>query len=184
MRVPTKRRTAKPKPDAPITGVATGSLGTAANLDDTQVMRTADLQAAASGWLDDDSAVAADDHEAPVPLEAAVPPQAAPPRPRPKPAAKPSRPRRATVAAGPSLWRNRSGPRLAAVAAFVVLLLFAGSGFLSQLDLGVGAGSEATPQNAVVDAAPTSRPAPTPAPKEPRHGKCHGRGHNCQGNED
>src|SRR2546430_1976194 len=46
-------------PDAPITGVASGSLGTAANLDDTQVMRTADLERAVAeltvpAWLTDD----------------------------------------------------------------------------------------------------------------------------------
>ena len=48
-----------PDPDAPITGVASGSLGTAANLDDTQVMRTADLERAAAesalpAWLTND----------------------------------------------------------------------------------------------------------------------------------
>src|SRR6185436_11268492 len=48
MWVTRKRSTAKGPAEAPITGVASGSLGTAANLDDTQVLRTADLQAAAA----------------------------------------------------------------------------------------------------------------------------------------
>jgi len=51
----------EPNADAPITGVAAGGLGTAAILDDTQVLRTEDLQAAAAaspGWLDDEAAPA------------------------------------------------------------------------------------------------------------------------------
>jgi len=70
------------------------------------------------------------------------------------------------------------------MAALLVLLLIAGSGFFSQLDLGsgVGPGAEAS-ANALVELAPFPTAEPTAAAKG--HGKCHGRGHgNCQGNGD
>lgn len=167
--------------EAPITGVAAGSLGTAANLDDTQVMRTDELKAAATGWSDDEvSAVA--------PEPAAVP-QEEPATLQATPAAEPAEPEApvktpASRAAVQSSTRSRrSMPALAGVAALVLLLLIAGSGFLSQLDLGGGTGpAPAASGNALIEAAPSA----TPAPKEGKggSGKCHGRGHNCQGNED
>jgi hypothetical protein len=185
--------------DPPITGVAAGGLGTAANIDDTQVMRTADLQAAAASpdWLDDDAPAVAPDPE-PIPADELAllhgqlgspdaPAQAlqAEPVVAPPPRAKPRRDRTAVAASGTPIWRRRSAPAVAGVAALAILLLIAGSGFLSQLDLGVGAGSEpAASTNALIEAAPS----PSAEPKEAKagHGKCHGRGHgnNCQGGED
>ena len=171
--------------DAPITGVAAGSRGTAANLDDTQVMRTEDLQAAAPSWLDDDGPVAASEQEAPPAAVPARPVVAQPPRAKPRRA----QPRRAASSASAGsapvwpVWRNRSAPALAGVAALLVLLLIAGSGFLSQLDLGSGTGPEpAGSANALIEAAPS----PTSEPNQGKGGtgKCHGRGHNCQGNGD
>jgi hypothetical protein len=189
--------TSSGEPDAPITGVAAGSLGTAANLDDTQVMRTEDLKAAAPDGLEDAGAAvarepAADPPEERAPLQA--PPQATPAEPvapvkmpvsRAAAVAQPretaARPRPAAVDS--STRSRRSMPALAGVAALVLLLLIAGSGFLSQLDLGSGTGpAPASSANALIEAAPS----PTPAPKEGKggSGKCHGRGHNCQGNGD
>ena len=171
-----KRTKVAPNAEAPITGVAAGSLGTAANLDDTQVMRTEDLKAAAPDWLDDDAPVAASEQDARRAAIPAAPVVAEPPRAKPRRAASSS-------AASAPIWRNRSVPSLAGVAALLVLLLIAGSGFLSQLDLGSGSGpAPASSANTLIEAAPS----PTPAPKEGKggSGKCHGRGHNCQGNED
>jgi hypothetical protein len=213
-----KRTKAVPAPDAPITGVAAGSLGTAANLDDTQVLRTEDLQAAAPDWLDDDAPALPAEHD-PIPsdelallqtaqvatpdvparaaaatpgaatAERAVPAAAvaepvvaARPRARPR-----GQPRRPVAAAGTatSSWRRRSAPALAGVAALLVLLLIAGSGLFSQLDLGIGAG----PTQPVASAKSPIQAAPSPKPK-PRedkgggHGKCDGHGHDCEGNED
>ena len=184
-----KRAKAAPTAEAPITGVATGNLGTAANLDDTQVLRTEDLNAAAPGWLEGDAPVLPAEEDA-VPLESAEEAAPAAANSEPVVAARPRtrarRPRGAAPAATP-IWRRRSALALAGVAALLVLLLVAGSGFFSQLDLGIGAGpagpaGPAASAGALIEAAPS----PTAAPKEGKggHGKCHGRGHNCQGNED
>jgi len=83
-------------------------------------------------------------------------------------------------------------PALAGVAAFVVLLLIAGSGLLSELDLGVGAGpagpvGPAASENALTEAAPSASAEPKGEPgKGGGHGKCHGHGHgkSCQGGGD
>ena len=219
-----KRAKATPDPEAPITGVAAGSLGTAANLDDTQVLRTEDLGAAAPDWLDDDSPVAGDESavppeelallqtaefapadargdratarsvaaaepaasSAPLAATASPPPVAAPSTPAASQLPRDARrPRPAAATAGAPIWRNRSTPALAGVAALFVLLLIAGSGLLSQLDLGIGTGGEpVATANPLIEAAPS----PTPEPKEQKagKGKCHGHGHgdNCQGGED
>jgi len=203
-----KRSTANAPAETPITGVATGNLGTAANLDDTQVLRTEDLQAAAAAtWLDDEGPPVA-------PASGVIPPAelellrtapnrtAAPPTPvEPAPApARPEAPRAPVVATGtqtsavaasrPSAQR-RNVPALAGVAALIVLLLIAGSGFLSRLDLGVGAGpaGPAGPDasaNALIEAAPSPSAEPKIDPgKGGGRGKCHGHGHgkNCQGED-
>ena len=183
-----KRTRAGANAEAPITGVAAGSLGTAANLDDTQVLRTEDLKAAAPDWLDEDvpaaaavepvarteSSAAAD---APAVAESVVPaePVVAPP---PQPRARRS-PGAASSAV--SAWRRRSPPALAGVAALLVLLLIAGSGFLSQLDLGLGAGPAGPAASA--GALTEAQPSPTAEPKEGGKEKCHGkgRGNSCNG---
>jgi hypothetical protein len=182
--------------DAPITGVAAGSLGTAANLDDTQVMRTADLQATAA-WLEDEpqggpaesSALSSDELallqggtianvESPrsVPPPAVAPAITRPPA-RATPSLVPARPRR------PGPPRTERGDRrlpLIAAGVLAVLLLIAGAGILSQLDLGTAGGTE-TPQGFVFASAP---PATTAEPQQDAakgHGKCKGNGHgnNC-----
>lgn len=215
----TKRRNAKAKSEVSITGVAAGSLGTAANLDDTKVMRTKDLEAAAAAWLDDDAAqVASEPPESDPQASDAIPPEELAPRQtgtrqaakaRPRPTVEPVAASAAGSAAGsaaavglgqrprqmprqrqavtqsdpvhaPVLWRrNPSVPALAGVAALFVLLLIAGSGFFSQLDLGTqaGPGPQAS-ANTLIEAAPLPTAEPTDAAKG--HGKCHGRGHgNC-----
>jgi len=160
-----KRTKAPPEAEAPITGVAAGSLGTAANLDDTQVLRTEDLKAAAPDGPDEAAAVAAEPVVAAPPRAGAGPPSGA-------------------AGAATPIWRRRDAPALAGVAALLVLLLIAGSGLVSQLDLGVGAG-RADP-GASADALVEAGPTPTAEPKAGKgsHGKCHGRGRDCQGNED
>jgi hypothetical protein len=181
----------------PITGVAAGSLGTAANLDDTQVMRTEDLKADAPDWLADNGPAVARAPAAIPPEELApvpAPPRATPAKPvapvetPPPRAAAIAPPQETAVGSRPAAVQSstrgrRSVPALAGVAALVLLLLIAGSGFFSQLDLGSGSGpAPAASGNALLEAAPSA----TPAPKEGKggSGKCHGRGHNCQGNED
>jgi hypothetical protein len=95
------------EPDAPITGVAAGSLGTAANLDDTQVFSTTELQAAAAEQTAAPLPAPAEQTAAPLPapaeqtaapLPAAAPPAAAanqlaapdPAAPEPAPGPEPS----------------------------------------------------------------------------------------------
>jgi hypothetical protein len=79
--------------------------------------------------------------------------------------------------------RRRNAPALAGVAAFVVLLLIAGSGFLSQLDLGVGSGpaGPAATAGALIDAAPSPSAEPKKDEGKGGRGKCHDHGHgnNC-----
>src|SRR4051794_4704545 len=127
------RKRSKPtsKPDAPIIGVAAGNLGTAANLDDTQVLRTEDLEAAAAEWLADDAS--------PRPSPADTPPAPAGQRPVPTEPASPAagmRPAplaRSPAVPGPAPVRpNRRPLALAGVIALIVLLVIGGSGFVSQ----------------------------------------------------
>jgi len=200
--VTSKRTKAKPTAEPPITGVAGGSLGTAANLDDTQVLATEDLKAAAPAWLDDDAPGVAGEPPAsvpPVPLAApvetpaprkatvalvATPPASAPPASAPPASAPPaSAPLAQPVAVRPSTRSRRSMPALAGVAALVLLLLVAGSGFLSQLDLGLGTGPAGP--GATAGALVEAQASPTAEPKEAGkgNGKCHGkgRGNHCGG---
>src|SRR5690348_10250753 len=121
--MPTKR-TAQRKPDAPISGVAAGSLGTAANLDDTQVMRTEELLAAAPKSVDPVEAAASVTEPPPGRLPLAAPPDRIPL------AAPPARavevtPARSVVQFAPRWQRPRNTPALAGIVAVVVLLLIA-----------------------------------------------------------
>jgi hypothetical protein len=195
----TRRRKATRPPDKPISGVAAGSLGTAANLDDTQVLRTEDLEAAAPAWLEADGPAVAEEADAMPPDELAllhtrptqVPPAPAPPAPG---ALAPAALAPAARASGPVQSvrsqprpRSRSVPALAGVAALFVLLLIAGTGILSQLDLGVGAGAEpSTGAKTLVEAAPSPTAKPRKQAGGRDHGKCDGHGHGkgCQGGED
>jgi len=203
-----KRSKRKTNGDAPITGVASGGLGTAANLDDTQVLSTADLQAAAPMWLDEPDPAAAQQPDV-LPPEDLAALQTAPihlATPTPEPAeptiAVPVKAsgavpvqravtsaveRRGSAAAqgeGSARRRGRSAPALAGVIAVVVLLLVAGAGFVSQLDLGIANVPAGGPASSA--AAPTSTPVATQAPKEEKgkgHGGCrgHGHGNDCGG---
>jgi hypothetical protein len=152
--VTTKRSQRPGKAEAPITGVASGYLGTGTNLDDTQLLETADLEAAAAA--------------APVDVPAAPPIE--------KPPVERVVRQRPTARARPASGTGRL-PVLVGVAAFVVLLLFAGVGFFSQLDLGVAGPAATVP---VAEAATQPPPTATPQPQRKDgsgkgHDGCHGR---------
>ena len=183
-------------PAAPITGVASGSLGTGANLDDTQVMRTADLQRAAAemvvpAWLTDDAPPLPDEQDAwagegaVAPAAAASEPAAAaravrarehmrpPERVRPQEPAEP----RQRAAAGVGGSRRTSALAGAVVGALLVLLVGAAmlgamGGFGSNFGGGGQPLADATEAPAMV---PTA--APTKVPKD-CHGK--GKGNDCK----
>lgn len=168
-----------PNPDAPITGVASGSLGTAANLDDTQVMRTADLQRAAAelavpAWLTDDAPPlpgasgafvepTPDPHDLPAP-EHVRPRERVQPRQRPRAGSQPG--------PGPRVSRRTSA--LAGAAAGAVLVLLAGAALLGHAgsltpNSGVGQGPPFTESSLAPVATPTAEPT--------NEGKgCHGKG--------
>jgi hypothetical protein len=187
MAVATKRRTTRAKAEPPIAGVAAGSLGTAANLDDTQVLRTEDLKAAAAspGWLDDDAQPAGPAGDLIPPDELALLQTGAVSTTAPGSPDRAATPRPAAAAR-----KRRNAPALAGIAALVVLLLIAGFGILSQLDLGIATGagySTGTPTHEPR----TSAPAPKPEAGKGGGGGhaskgCHGHGHGggCRGGED
>jgi hypothetical protein len=190
------RKRPKPtsKPDAPITGVAAGNLGTAANLDDTQVLRTEDLEAAAAEWFDDAAAARpigrgtapAPAGQRPIPAEPASP----------APGIRPAPPAQSPAIPGPAPARpNRRPLALAGAMALIVLLVIGGSGIVSQLDLGtadVQAGASAAPTQPAPTATPAAKPQSDKASGGGRgsggggHGPkgCHGHRHNCGGGED
>ena len=171
-------------PDAPITGVAVGSLGTAANLDDTQVMRTADLQrAAAEGavpvWLTNDAP--------PMPDEAEAWPSGTVVEPAPDPGEMPARERvqsrerarphertmaRSRPGTGPLVSRRTSA--LAGAAAGAALVLLAGAALLGNV-------GSLTPNSGVGQGPPfadsSQDPFPTTTAEPTQQGKdCHGKG--------
>jgi hypothetical protein len=181
--------------DAPITGVAAGGLGTAANLDDTQVMKTADLEAAAPAWLASELPQAGQEPAAPPPADiqpeqAAPPPADLEPEPAPTMAVSPALPARRSQTRsrnGVLSGRSRSLPALAGVVAVIMLLVVAGAGFFSQLDLGNAAN---LPAGASAAAPTATGVAATQAPKAPKdrgggHGGCrgHGHGNDCGGGD-
>jgi hypothetical protein len=195
----TRRRRATPRAETPISGVAAGNLGTAANLFDTQLLRSEDLEAAAPGWLEDDGPAVAEEADAIPPDEQAllhtratgVPPaparaSAAPAQAAPAQAARAPEPELVKPVKTQPRRRSRSVPALAGVAALFVLLLIAGTGILSQLDLGSGARADPSAGGkTLVEVAPS----PTPKPRKQAggdHGKCDGHGHGkkCPGGED
>ena len=160
-------------PDAPITGVASGSLGTAANLDDTQVMRTADLQRAAAevavpAWLTDDAPPLPEEPEAwaaePVPARKHVqPPERVQPR-------EPVKARR-RAASGTDRDRRRTALTGAVAGAFLVLVI--GAGMLGAMG-GFGT-NPAAAEPPLAEA--TQAPVATPTAAASKEGKgCHGKG--------
>ena len=165
---PSNQPRTEASPDAPITGVASGSLGTAANLDDTQVMRTADLERAVAeltvpAWLTDD----------PPPLPSVLEqargraldpkPEHVQPRQRVKPA----------LRAGSSASGGRRTSVLAGAVAGALLVLVVGAAMLGATG-GFGA-NPAAGGPALGD--PTQAPVATPSPEPSKEGKgCHGKG--------
>ena len=113
-----------PAPDAPVggvTGVATGSLGTAANLEETQVFRTADLQASQAHEVEPAVAPMA-------PLPAAVP--AVAPEPVAASAVRPATSAGSTRSTqdGPSRFRGLAGVLAVAIVVLVGLAILTTSG--------------------------------------------------------
>jgi len=170
--------------DAPITGVASGNLGTAANLDDTQVMRTADLQRAAAAiagptWLTDDAPPLPDEPEAWASGSVVEPV----PDPRDVPVRERVQPRervqsRARAKAGPQPRRgvnvSRRTSALAGVAAGAVLVLLAGAALLGNpgsltTNSGVGQGPPFAESSFEPFATPSAEPT-----KDAK--SCHGKG--------
>jgi hypothetical protein len=151
---------------APITGVASGSRGTAANLDDTQVMRTADLERAAAeagvaAWLTDGAA--------PEPENVPVPERVrAPDRVKPRERAK------APTQARTGLRVGRRTSALAGAAVGASLMLLAGAALLGSLGTtstnpGLGQGPPF--------AESSLEPFATPSAEPSKEGKgCHGKG--------
>jgi len=165
--------------DAPITGVASGSLGTAANLDDTQVMRTADLQRAAAevavpAWLTDDAPPLPEEPEAwaaePISARQHVqPPERVEPR-------EPVKPRRR---AAPGTGGDRRRTALAGAVAGAFLVLVVGAAMLGAMG-GFGTNPAAgEPPLADATQAPLAMPTAEPT-REPKgcHGK--GKGNDCK----
>ena len=161
----------------PVTGVARGGMGTAANLEETQVLRTEDLRS----WA---VAAAAEPEQRPEPAAEPAPEPAAEPAPvaaapvavaavAAAPVAAATRTRRATRSPGRDRFAGLAG-MLAIL--FVVL---AGAAFLVSRDDGSGP--------AIVPAADATQ---TPAPTEDRGGKkdekgnCKGKGHGDNCDED
>jgi len=180
-----------PDPDAPITGVASGSLGTAANLDDTQVMRTADLERAAAelavpAWLTGDAPPLTDDAP-PLPDDSEAWASGSVVEPVPDPRDVPVRERVQPRERAQAHGRTKSGPRprgsinvsrrtsaLAGAAAGAMLVLLAGAALLGNAggltpNPGVGQGQPFANSSPEPDATPTAEPT--------KEGKgCHGKG--------
>jgi hypothetical protein len=152
--------------DAPITGVASGSLGTAANLDDTQVMRTADLERAATeagvaAWFTDDAA--------PEPVNAPVPERVK--------ALDRVKPRDRVAAPGPGQTGSRIGRRTSALAGAAVgalLMLLAGAALFGSLG---STSPNQGPGQGPPFAESSLEPFATPSAEPSKEGKgCHGKG--------
>lgn len=163
--------------------MASGNLGTGANLDDTQVMRTADLQRAAAeaavpAWLTDDARPLPDEADAwtdepvvePAPVARAVPGRdhASPPE-----RVQPREPVKPRQRAGSSRGGGRRTSALAGAVAGALLVLVAGAAMLGAM--GAFGTNPATGGAPLADAteAPTAMPTAEPT-KEPKG--CHGRG--------
>jgi hypothetical protein len=89
---------------------------------------------------------------------------------------------------------SRTVPAIVGVAALVLLLVIAGSGFLSQLDLGAAAGPGSAGSFAIVAPASAAPAAKPPAGKDgggggngsghgPKDCRGHGHGNDCAGEE-
>jgi hypothetical protein len=175
--VTTKRK--RSSAAAPVTGVAAGNLGTAANLDDTQVLKTEDLNVATPGWLHDDAVDASPVAELHPDDRMMLSPAAAPAA--SKPAVEPVRPtalRTSSRQPTESLDRRRS-LALAGAGALAMLLVLAGAGILSQLDLGSGeTGGQPNVQAFEFTAEPPFTETPEPSAESGKghgHDSCHGR---------
>ena len=173
---------------APIIGVASGSLGTGANLDDTQVMRTADLQRAAAEvavpvWLTGDAPPLPDEEDAwageavvgPAAAARAVPVREHVQPPERVQAREPVKPRQRAGSGGGG---RRTGALAGAIAG-ALLVLVVGAALLGAMG---GFGTNPPTGGApLADAtgAPAAMPTTEPT-KEPKgcHGK--GKGNDCK----
>lgn len=170
-----------PTPDlTPVTGVARGNLGTATNLDDTQVYALDELRAAAAAAPADATdappaavPIAAPDSGAPEFESAAEPPPVVPIRAQtldPQPRPEPVRPRAAVIARRSMSPRGNPGRRTGLIAAAAVAAILGGAVLLTVRDgslggpgsAGAGSGGAVVVPSSVV---PTEPPAATPPPK-------------------
>ena len=169
---------------APVTGVASGGLGTAANLEDTQILRNQDLAEAAASQAEPVEHVAA-----PAPAPASVAPQPSAPVARPKIAPVPAAPVRPTVAARGTSSNRRPGRGLAGLLAAALVVLAGVAFVVSRGDDTLGAGqalpSVAAPATAAPDANADDRKEPDDRDDrgkdkdKPCHGNGNGRGNGC-----
>lgn len=165
--------------DAPITGVASGGLGTASNLDDTQVMRSADLEAAsahlegsAPSWLDDDGGAwtndLAEEPDLPEERDPAENPEHA------RPAA--THRRRGAAVTWPLGARTSA---IAGLAAGATIVLLAGAAILGSSG-GIGNAADLVQSPLVGEA--TFEPFATPAARPAATPESTGKGKGCRGN--
>ena len=155
---------------APVTGVATGSLGTAANLDDTQVLRMEELEATGPPRMSDE------------PAPAAHPPVMTPAPQQDVTPVRPGATARGRSRSGQPTDRRR-GMALVGMGALATLFVLGGAGILSQLDLRAIGTEPSTPALGVTTAPPPTA-AVTPEPREAAgkgKGSCHGNGKHCRG---
>jgi hypothetical protein len=177
-------------PAAPVTGVAAGGLGTAANLEETQVLRTTDIDALEGADLD--AAAGADDGAGEAPVSAGAPEPVPARAPEPV-AASVAAARRAEPVPAASIERVptprvRSSPQpargLAGVLA-VALVVLAGVAIIATRDDGTAGAAPVVPPAGSITTAETA----APDRENGREGdgdkakKCNGkgRGNNCDG---
>ncbi len=192
-------------PAAPVTGVATGGLGTGANLEDTQVFRTEDLGPAQAADADPPAGPAEHDLAAQHadPAEPAVPPPAVPPmaalpvepvQREPVPLAPaPSGPVQATVSPRRASIGQQRGRGIAGLLAAALVVLTGVAFMVSRDDNTLGAGQTAPSAEAPATANPDgNNTGGGGGGDDPGKGKdkdndkgCHGngRGNGCGGGD-
>jgi hypothetical protein len=163
------------KAAAPITAVAAGSLGTAANLDDTQVLKNEDLRAATPARLEDDSWWT--DGEDSAPLAGTAGPAEPEPAVTAAPLAAAPAPPSSRPSGGMARQVNRRNAALVGAGALAALFVLAGAGVLSQLDFGTSGAEPTTPALGVTSFPPA---VSTPQPQQQSGGGGHG-DHKCHG---
>jgi len=137
---------------APVTGVASGGLGTAANLEDTQVLRNEDLAEAAASQAEPVEPAAP-----PAPAPASIAPQPSPPVARPKVAPVPPAPVRPTVVPRRTSSSRPPGRGLAGLLAAALVVLAGVAFVVSRNDGTLGAGQAVPSATAPATAAPDGK---------------------------